>query len=626
MAALDSQSPRRVFNGGLGALVWQIRVASRSVGLLLLTFQVFASTSQAALPKRLVLLLDGVSYRDVKALQAGVTYTNSHGRQLSRQGFHQGYFPASRMISTFPAASDVAWTDIFGNRPLPGYQRTYFSAATGSEIRQNGVTTSMEYELQMHWELESGTLRKFGYLRPQATFKHEVRELEKNFFQTRDGSENFYGLIRASDDAQHTSGDIFALLCFLDNELKKLCERYQASEGRKLELLILSDHGNNHAGAGKRLPIRAFLEDAGYRVTDGIHRAKDVVLPTVGIQCWVELHCAPPETETLAELLVDLKGVDCLTAQVFGHPHQFVLLNAKRERARIEWKPGQNSFRYTPEHGDPLGYQPVLEALARQHQFDADGFAPADAWMRETLTHRYPLAPERIVRGHTQAALNPAPILISLTNGYVHSSLVLKQLSSLIRLGGTHGSLDDLSSDGVLLSNFAPTVDTSTRRVAALYDGFKGLRNHRASENGAEWIYRDVQALTSVARCALDLCHPELPGDAPMLRIWTPHFASLDPEAPIEITLARTGRTLPARVRRGGPTPADTQEQRLTLNRALPLSVQSECERVYALPSQLVLEPQKSYRISGHARDLARIAPLFEFIFQTDCHGLPVVQ
>jgi hypothetical protein len=452
--------------------------------LLLLVISGFPSTGYAAaLPKRLVLLLDGVSYRDMKALQEGVTYTNSHGSRFTRQGFNEGYFPASRMISTFPSASDVAWTEMLGNRPLPGYQRTYFNQAAGSEVYQNGVTTSMEYELQMQWEMTSGYRRALGYLRPRATFKYEVRELVKKFLRTRDDSENFYALIAASDDAQHTFGDIFELLCLLDAELKKLCERYRTSEGRQLEILILSDHGNDHAGARKRTPIPALLKKAGYRVTNRITTAKDVVLPTSGIESWVELHCVPSETEKLAELLTDLKGMDCLSAQVMGHPHEFVVLNARHERARIEWKPDQNSFRYVPERGDPLGYQPVLDALARKHEFDSDGFAPADAWMHETLTHRYPLAPERIVRGHTQIALNPASILISLTNGYVHCSRMLNLFSSLIRLGGTHGSLDDLASNGVLLSNFAPTADTSTRRVAALYDGFQGLQTV-TSKNG----------------------------------------------------------------------------------------------------------------------------------------------
>jgi hypothetical protein len=84
-------------------------LARRIVRLLLLALPILPSTS-FALPKRLVIALDGISYRDMKALQAGVTYKDTHGFQFHRQGFHQGYFPVSRMISTFPSTSDVAWT------------------------------------------------------------------------------------------------------------------------------------------------------------------------------------------------------------------------------------------------------------------------------------------------------------------------------------------------------------------------------------------------------------------------------------------------------------------------------------------------------------------------------------
>ncbi len=595
-------------------------------GITLLACVFLTLPAHAALPKRLVLLLDGVSYRDVKALQEGLTYIDPHGRQFTRQGFHEGYFPASRMISTFPSASDVAWTEIFGNRPLPGYQRTYFSTATASEIFKNGVTTSMEYELQMNWQLESNVRRAFGYLHPQWTFEYETRQLLKNFLQTTNGTETFYGMVRASDDAQHTSGDIFALMCFLEGELKKVCATYRAREGRNLEILILSDHGNNRAGPGKRVPIRTFLRNAGYRVTDGIRNRRDIVLPTVGIQCWVELHCAPEEIDSLAELLPDLEGVDCFTTQILGHPHQFRLVNSRRERARVEWNPKNNCYRYVAEHGDPINYQPVLDTLARKHQLDAQGFAGADAWMRETMAHRYPLAPERIVRGHTAATLNPASILISLTNGYVHSTWLIKQLSSIIRLGGTHGALDDLSSNGVLLSNFAATEDTSTTRVAMLYEGFQGLRNPRASESGAEWIYRDVQALTAVARCAIDHFHPELPGDVPLLRIWMPNFANVDPEVPIEVTIAPAKRMLRPHIRRGDPLPEAPHERRFTINQPVTLPDQNECERVYELPSGIALDPKKTYRISGHMRSSERTSPIFEFTFQTDSHGSPVVQ
>ena len=143
-----------------------IRISANAGRILLLVFLAleFFPFRGAALPARLVLGLDGIAYRDMKALQAGVTYTNTWGKRVQRQAFtaEEGYFPASRLVSTFPSTSDVAWTDIFGDRPLPGYQRTYFSTAANSQIVINGITTTMEHEAQMHWELENNALRTMG--------------------------------------------------------------------------------------------------------------------------------------------------------------------------------------------------------------------------------------------------------------------------------------------------------------------------------------------------------------------------------------------------------------------------------------------------------------------------------
>src|SRR6266487_3376061 len=83
------------------------RNAGRSVFLLFLAVQALPATSIAALPRRLVLLVDGVSYRDMKALQEGVTYKNVKGRQFHRQGFHHGYFPVSRMVRSEEHTSEL---------------------------------------------------------------------------------------------------------------------------------------------------------------------------------------------------------------------------------------------------------------------------------------------------------------------------------------------------------------------------------------------------------------------------------------------------------------------------------------------------------------------------------------
>jgi hypothetical protein len=622
------------------------RNASRSVLLLSLIVQILPTPCVAALPKRLVICLDGISYRDMQALQAGVTYKDTHGLEFHRQAFHQGYFPVSRMISTFPSTSDVAWTDIFGDRPLPGYQRTYYSEAANLEMSVNGITTSMEHEKQMHWQVENGFLRTLGYVYPSHMYEYEMYELARNFLHAENTGDNYYTYIRTPDDAQHLSRDVFAMLCALDEKLRKLRAVYQAREGHELEILILSDHGNNHAGVGQRVEIRTFLKNAGYRITNSIVYPKDIVLPTVGIESWVEIHNSPDETENLLQLLPHLKGVDLLTAIIPGRTNQFMVVNSKGERAIIEWNAARNSCRYSAQRGDPINYLPVVGALSQKHQLDADGFATADDWMAATLTHRYPLALERIVRGHTRVSLNPATILVSLDNHHVHAGWLVKTGSELVTFGGTHGSLDDLNSDGMLLSSFAPTRDTSSSRVAGLYDFFPGLRNYRAEENGAEWITGKEQALTRIARVPLDWDRQRLPNDEVFLRIWTPSFTNLDLAAPVELTFKKAGQFSSAQIRRGepqlsdasesyeaalmgrhgqeAPRPMDASGRHFTLHQPVPFPDPYAYERVYALPAGLVLESLKEYSISGQVRDRKKTIPIFEFTFRTDTRGLPV--
>jgi hypothetical protein len=601
-----------------------IRSVSRSICFVLLASQVFPATSLAALPRRLILALDGIAYRDLRALQEGVTYIDSKGRQFHRQGFHRGYFPVSRLVSTFPSASDVAWTDIFGNRPLPGYQRTYFSHAANDTIGFNSLSSSMDYERQMTWRVEGGFRHAISYVFPRRAFRYAVQQLAVDFLHPTSESDNYYAFILATDDAQHLDCDIFSMLCALDDKLQEIRVRYKAREGRDLEILILSDHGNNHAGAGQRIEIRSFLKRAGYRIWKSILRPKDVVLPTAGIESWVELHNCPAETERLVELLSHLEGVDIVTAQSPHHPHRFIVMSSSGQRAGLECNAAQDAFRYWVETGDPLQYHPVLAALSKKKQLDSEGFAPAAAWMAETMTHRYPVALERIVRGHTRVTLNPATILISLKLDHVHASWLIKKGSEFVKFGGTHGALDDLNSTGVLLSSFAPTPDTCSSRVAGLFGGFPGRREYRAEESGAEWVSDIARAMTTLDRAPLDWDRRRLPREEVFLRIWTPSFTHLGIHAPVEVTVDRTPHFLAARIRRGDPPPSEAPEQHWTLN--LPVSVPHSraYERVYALPPDLILEPHQGYRASGRIRNQEEDIRIFTFGFRTDSRGRPV--
>jgi hypothetical protein len=576
-------------------------------------------------PKRLVLALDGVAYRDLVALQAGITRTNFWGKQIHLRAFttNEGYFPVSRMVSSFPSTSDVAWTEIFGDRPLPGYQRTYYSEAANLQIAIDGVATSMEHERQMNWQVQDRFLRAMGYVFPSDMYDYEVSEMIKHFREAGGVGGNYYAYIRASDDAQHMNRDIFGMLCRLDGQLQELRADYKKREGRDLEIVILSDHGNNHAGRGKRVEIRSFLKKAGYQVTKSLKNPKDVVLPTTGIESWVEVHNLPGETEALAQLLTRLEGVDVVTARLPDRTNHFLVMNSKGARAIIEWNPERNVFRYTIEQGDPINYGSIIESLKQKNLLDGDGFATADEWAAETLTHRYPLALERVVRGLTQVTLNPATILLSLKNGYVHDTWLVNEGSKLVSLGGTHGALDDLNSDGILLCNFVPTRDTSSDRVADLFDGFPQVVDYRAAQDGAEWVLGNELALARIARVPLDRNGESLPGEDIYLRVWTPRFAGTNADDAVEVTIDKARTFSAARMRRWDADPADPPQWKFNFGRPVLQPNKDSCERIYALPPGLALEPQTTYWISGGIDDRGGSKLIFEFSFQTDNHGRP---
>jgi Type I phosphodiesterase / nucleotide pyrophosphatase len=576
------------------------------------------------LPRRLVLGLDGVAYRDLKALQAGVVTTNFWGRTVRRQAFtaEEGYFPVSRMVSTFPSTSDVAWTEIYGDRPLPGYQRTYYSEAANRQIALNGVATTMEHERQMDWQVQDGFLRSMGYLMPVRIFDYEAREMIRHFLAAHGNEEEFYAYIRASDDAQHMDRNIQILLCRFDQQLQQLRAEYKKRMGRDLEIVIISDHGNNHAGRGRRVKIVTFLEQAGYRISKSIEQPKDVVLPTAGIESWVEVHNAPEETESLARLLTGLKGVDLVTARLAGQTNRFLVLDSKGGRAIIERNADAGKYRYRAEAGDPLDFLPVVELLAQKGSLDPDGFASAGDWSAETMTRHYPLALERIVHGLTRGALNPATILISLKDGYAHVGWAVNAASHLVAIGGTHGGLDDLTSDGILLSNFTPTQDTPADRAADQFDGFPNLNDYRAEENGAELVSRGELTLARIQRTPLDRDAKTLPGDEVFLRVWMPQFAQSANDSSLEVVIDESRRFTTTRSRRPDLDPPDPRAPHFELAPSGAFEA-GNFDRIYSLPSGLTLRPQTAYEMTGWGHESGEKRKLFQFTFWTDSQGRP---
>jgi hypothetical protein len=183
--------------------------------------------------------------------------------------------------------------------------------------------------------------------------------------------------------------------------------------------------------------------------------------------------------------------------------------------------------------------------------------------------------------------------------------------------------LDDLNSDGIVLCNFVPTHDTASDRVADLFDGFPHVVDYRVAEDGAEWVLGNELTLARIARVPLDRNGKSLPGDDIFLRVWTPRFGGTNADAAVEIKIDKARTFSITRMRRWDVVPPDPPGDKFTLEHPALPSDKDSCERLYAFPPGLALEPQTTYWISGRINDRGGSKPIFKFSFQTDNRGQP---
>lgn len=105
----------------------------------------------------------------------------------------------------------------------------------------------------------------------------------------------------------------------------------------------------------------------------------------------------------------------------------------------------------------------------------ATSLASPEAWLSVSADHEYPAALARILRGHRDVTENPAPILLSMEDGYQVANGMASFFSQLRPLGGTHGGLNALNSLGIVMSTYRPTIDALSTDVARQFDGFQRM-------------------------------------------------------------------------------------------------------------------------------------------------------
>lgn len=416
-----------------------------------------------------MLALDGLDYRDVMEARARGRFAN--------------FQEPARLISTFPSISDVAWHAIFGVFPPAGYQRVFYSARHNAVL--GGALSAIrpiEYEERMDYAFDGKFHHLGAYLISSPVARREVDTDVKRILSTR-GRETVYLYNVGPDALQHTRGDIAPYLDHLDAKLLELQERYRARTGREVELVVMSDHGHNRGRDAKFVAVVDTLAARGFVASRSITAGNHIAFSVDGVTTGFGVFCHPDSVARVAAVLAATPGGDVVSHRVSDtlfavQRGTLQASGAVPASARVEWRMHSSGmqYRYTPVSGDPLELQPVQQRMRAEGALDADGYADAATWTRYTASAAYPVAVVRIVHGHRSATRNPAPILVSLDDGFRVGLGMVSVANRMRPLGGTHGALSATNATGVVMSTKVRPHDDLAMAVREQFGGFDDLR------------------------------------------------------------------------------------------------------------------------------------------------------
>ena len=403
--------------------------------------------SPDGLPRRLVLALDGIPY-DVFV-------------QLQAEGHFAAFRPASRMVSTFPALSDVAFAQIEGSTPPSGYQTRHFDPAQGKMVGNNVDALSERAHPKIASDASSHSVghRVYGYVAPMRVARSELHQIGEEMLASR--KDVFVAYLGTSDAVLHLHGreGARAFLLEVDAYLQKLQARVRERSGRELKIDLVSDHGSTMM-ASKVVPVKQAFEACGFRRNMKMQGERDVAFALPGIVASMAISVRPSVLEEAAACLAKLEGVD-LVAVNRGEAVGVLGPDGEAEVRQLGNAPERYGYRAL--RGDPLGLLALAQGEGNEREFDQA------ALFALTRDGERPDVLRRLWRAFHGEVGKPSSLLLSLRDGYEVGNPALR-FATKLRGGhaGTHGSLTRLSSLGVIASNWRDTADVNTTMASAL--------------------------------------------------------------------------------------------------------------------------------------------------------------
>ncbi len=382
-------------------------------------------------PRRLLLCLDGVPHKLIE--------------QAKSRGLFDSFRAPARLLSPFPTMTNVALSAMLGASPPAGYESLYFDRAAG-ELRggirkylgrrtpdkiPSSYMDDLDYQEPLPFEF-------LIYVAPEKIWRADMQRFRERF-RTAPQNRDYFAFLKATDGLLHAQGP--ERLAIALESLDKILREIRQFCGDATEIVMFSDHGMN-LEENRRANLASTLQRRGFRV----------VIPAFGLCSYAALYCHDADLiPEIARASAEVTGIDFAVYKDAAD----VVVESERGRARIEYQPANESYRYVKLSGDPLDLG----------SFD-DAFATESVWFEQTAAHRYPNAVANIYKSlFTPRVKHTADILISLKDGYYCG---WTPFGRFVRLAATHGNALQASSNAFLMSThrqFPPFVRADDAKV-----------------------------------------------------------------------------------------------------------------------------------------------------------------
>ncbi len=364
---------------------------------------------------RLILILDGFGYDVVKR------YTEAGG--------FKGFNGPSAVVAPYPSMTDLCIEDLVGGEPCEGLEAKRY-VIKENRVRGGNLAyllgQNQPYRAKLDYRAASW-LDALCYVAPWLAFKLELKRLKTRFVSAK--KDAFIGYLVTTAGIGTKYGAAGQNICL--NHIEELCAELSQTEP-KLRITLVSDHGHGYVRSDL-YDINRRLKELSWRPRRSLDDTKDVVYPAFGL-----VHCAGFNTKQPERLAQDLSELPC-TELVSHKAGDKLAILAKGKKGYV-WKNGE-AFTYLNVTGDPLDLD-----LADGDELEMG----ADGWLNKSLEHRYPCAPERLWRAHTDLVQNAPDVILAIKDGYFFGS---KLLAKFAHVESTHGGLNRSNSLAFMLDN-----------------------------------------------------------------------------------------------------------------------------------------------------------------------------